>query len=215
MVDSNYTHLLVIADRSGSMDWDNLYKEMESALNLVFKEQSALPGKCLVDYVQFDTVHETVYEDRPVSEAKAVIQPRYGTALLDAVGKAASDLGRKLARLPEAHRPGLVQVLVVTDGGENSSVEWTGDKVRALIKQQEDEYNWDFVFLGASLDDVNAAHSYGFSGAKSMTYDTGNTESMAFAASSYVTRGRQATLAGASTKDNAFTTSERDAQKKK
>lgn len=206
LTDTNYTHLLAILDRSGSMA--GVKDDMESGLNELFKEQAKLDGKCLVDYVQFDDQYELVFQDTPVGDAKAVLQPRGLTALLDAVGKSVTQLGDKLAKLDEDKRPGLVQVIVVTDGYENASREWNAEKVRALIKQQTDEWNWDFVFLGANLDAVVVGTSFGFDAGKSMTYDTGNTGALYASASSYVTRSR---TVGAGS--NTFSDEDREAQK--
>lgn len=190
------------------MGMGSIKDDMETGLNQIFKDQAEVEGKCLVDYVQFDDTYELVFEDTPVADAKAVLQPRGMTALLDAVGKAVTQLGDKLAKLPEGKRPGLVQVVVVTDGYENASREWNADKVRELIKQQTDKWNWDFIFLGANLDAVAVGSSFGFAPDKSLTYDTGNTFAMASATSAYVTRSR--TVGAAS---NQFSAEERDDQK--
>lgn len=144
---------------------------MTDALNEFFNGQAAVEGKCLVDYVQFDTQYEVVYNDKPVAGAEAVIQPRGGTALLDAIGKGTTDLGNKLAALPEAHRPGKVLVVVVTDGYENSSREWQADTVKALITEQQDVWKWDYVFLGANIDAVAVGDLYGFKADKAMTFN--------------------------------------------
>lgn len=203
MTDSNYTHLLVVVDRSGSMA--SVAQDMIGGINEFFSEQSKLDGKCLVDYVQFDDEYELVFEDVAVSEAKAQLSPRGFTALLDAVGRAATYLGKKLADKTEGDRPGTVLVLVVTDGYENASHEWTAESVRALIKKQEDEYNWQFTFLGANMDAVAVGASFGFNSDHSLTYDTGNTQVAFAAASAHVTRSRLGDFTG-------YTQEERDAQ---
>jgi|SRR6478735_562290 len=197
MTDSNYSHILAIVDRSGSMSLGGVDKEMTNALNLYFAEQAKLDGKCLVDYVQFDTEYEQVYGDRPVSEAKAVIEPRGGTALVDAIGRGTVELGKKLKDLPEAHRPGKVQVVVVTDGGENSSREFTAEKVRNLVTKQTDKYDWDYVFLGANIDAVATGTAYGFAAGKSMTFDTQNTGQTVASLNAYTTAYRGAAGAAA------------------
>lgn len=205
MVDKNYTHILVIVDRSGSMH--SIRKDMIGGLDAFFKTQAEIEGKCLVDYVQFDSRYDKVFEDTLVADAKAVLEPRGSTALLDAIGKGVTQLGKKLDELPEAHRPGLVQVVVVTDGYENSSREWTAESVKSLIKQQEEDYSWDFVFLGANMDAVAVGQSFGFSGDKSLTYNIGNVGAASATLSGYTTRSRLSNPA-----DNAFTSAERDAQ---
>ena len=93
------------------------------------------------------------------------------TALLDAIGRFITEVGAGLAVMPEEERPGEVTVLVLTDGHENASAEWTVDAVRKLIAQQEAVYGWDFVFLGANMDAVEVGTDLGFAPGKSLTYD--------------------------------------------
>lgn len=168
MTDSNYTHLAVVLDRSGSMV--SIRRDMEGGLNELFKEQAKLPGKCLVDLAKFDSVYEVDFEDTPVADAKAVLVPRGSTALLDAIGKTVTSLGEKLAKLSEDDRPSKVIVVVVTDGMENSSLEWEPSAVKNLVTQQQDEWNWEFVFLGANMDAIAVAGNYGFARDSSITY---------------------------------------------
>ena len=204
MTDSNYTHLLVIVDRSGSMA--SIKNDMVGGLNAFFAEQAKDEGVTLVDYVQFDNDYEVVFTDRPVSEAKAQLAPRGSTALLDAIGKGATDLGRKLAKLTEARRPGNVIVVVVTDGYENASREWNADGVKALIKEQEEKWNWTFTFLGANMDAVAVGASFGFNADYSMTYDTANVGAMSASLASNVTRTKLGDRRG-------YTQDERESQK--
>ena len=204
MTDAKYTHLLVIVDRSGSMS--GIKNDMIGGLDQFFAEQAKDEGVTLVDYVQFDNEYEVVFTDTPVADAKAQLSPRGSTALLDAVGKGATDLGKKLANLPEARRPGNVIVVVVTDGYENASKEWKADGVRALIKEQEEKWNWTFTFLGANMDAVAVGATFGVSAGYSMTYDTGNTYAMASSLSSNVTRTKGGDRRG-------YTQEERESQK--
>jgi hypothetical protein len=44
---------------------------------------------------------------------------------------------------------------------ENASCEFTHDKVKKLIKQQEDQYSWEFIFIGANMDAAKEASSMG------------------------------------------------------
>jgi len=206
LTNSNYTHIATVVDRSGSMF--AIAEDMRGALDSYFFEQAKVPGKCLVDYVQFDNKPELVFEDKFITEAEAVLAPRGSTALLDAIGFTVTRLGEKLAKLSEDQRPSLVQVVVVTDGHENASRDWTASAIKDLIKEQEDKYSWDFVFLGANMDAVAVGESFGFNSGKSMTYDVHNTSAMAQSLAGYTTRSR---LVGQAS--NSFTSDERDAQK--
>lgn len=164
--------------------------DMVGGLDTLFAEQAKLDGVCLVDYVQFDTEYEVVFEDTLAADAKAVLVPRGGTALLDAVGKSVTQLGEKFAKLDEDDRPGTVVVVVVTDGYENSSTEWTAAQVKELIEKHTNDWNWTFTFLGANLDAVAEGSKFGFTKDTSLTYTQGN-ESLAFAtASNLVTNTR-------------------------
>lgn len=194
MTDSNYTHILAVVDRSGSMN--AVQGDMRGALDAFFKAQAEVEGKCLVDYVQFDHDYEVVYTDRKVSEAKAVLEPRGMTALLDAIGHSVVDLSTKLKALPEAHRPGKVVVVVITDGFENSSKEWTATTVKALIGQMESEFDWAFTFLGANMDAVSVGEGFGFNPNQSLTYNTSNMEETSSALHAHVTRTRSGLVSG-------------------
>lgn len=188
MTNENLTQLLVVVDRSGSMAGSA--SDMIGGLNTLFDEQAKLDGECNVDYVQFDTFYEEVFEDTPVAKARAVLVPRGGTALLDAIGKSVTKLGEKLAAKDDAERPGTVIVVIATDGYENSSREWSRDDVKDLIETQRNEWNWDFVFLGANMDAVAEAAQYGIPGTSSMTYDTHNTDIATASVGAYVTNTR-------------------------
>lgn len=189
MIDSNYTHILAVVDRSGSMY--GIQEDMRGALNEFFKSQDQADlGKCLVDYVQFDDSYDLVFEDKDVSEAEATLEPRGMTALLDAIGKSVTDLGKKLSRLDEDKRPGTVVVVVITDGMENSSRDWTRTTVSQLIKRQEEKYNWEFTFLGANMDAVSVGAAMGFKPGKSITYNTDKTGATSQVLAASVTRTR-------------------------
>ena len=105
-------------------------------------------GDCQVTLAQFDTVYEVLYSATDVAEVpEFVVQPRGMTALLDATGKFITEIGEQLSVLPEDERPGQVICLIMTDGMENSSKEWSLEAVRKLTKQQQDEWGWTFIFL--------------------------------------------------------------------
>jgi len=148
MTDPNYTHWTLVVDRSGSMQ--SLRSDAQGAINKMMAEQRAMLGRLTLTLIQFDTVIETVQNRVDIRTAGDYqLVPRGLTALLDAVGKAIVDTGETLAALPEDERPGHVFVMIVTDGQENSSQEYSLDQVQALIKEQEERWGWVFAFFGA------------------------------------------------------------------
>lgn len=170
MTDSTKTLIAALLDRSGSME--SIADDMRGGFDSFIGKQYGQAGTTLVTLAQFDDRYDVVYTDRPINQVPPLtLEPRGMTALLDAIGRFVTDVGSGLAALPEDQRPGDVTVVVMTDGHENASTEWTAEAVRALIAQQENGYGWDFVFLGANMDAVDVGTHLGFAPGKSLTYD--------------------------------------------
>lgn len=180
----NYTHITAVLDRSGSMF--STATDAAGGFNTFIAEQKKLEGELTVSIFQFDDKFETVCRlnvNPPVWDCVA----RGNTALHDAIGKAITLTGEDLASLKEEDRPDQVYVVIVTDGLENYSTDWTGDRVKDLIEHQRDRYNWQFVFLSAGEDAVTKGMSLGIAGASSLTY--ANTAAGNRGAYASVTRG--------------------------
>lgn len=168
MPDANKTLITVVLDRSGSME--TIRRDMEGALNTFVREQKEVPGKCKFTLVQFDTTIDTVYSriNLPLVERISLV-PRGGTALLDAMGVAFTSSRDYVSGLAKARRPLRNVVVVVTDGEENSSHEWTRPRIFDLVLNLREE-GWQFIFLGANQDAIAVGRSYGFAASSSMSY---------------------------------------------
>lgn len=146
MTKKDYTHLTLVVDRSGSMA--TIKEEAQKGISDLLREQFLLPGKLTLTLVDFDDVAETVVR----LSGKAIdynLEPRNTTALFDAVGQEIIATGKDLANMEEDERPEKVVFIVVTDGENNSSREYTLESVRDLIANQKENYQWAFQFLGA------------------------------------------------------------------
>lgn len=169
MTDTSYAHIVLIVDRSGSMK--TIAADMEGGIGQFIRDQAGGPGRATVTLRQFDTEHDEVYSFADAASAPHYsLVPRGGTALLDAVGAGIARTGEELAAMPEDQRPGLVLVLIVTDGEENSSREYTKAAVKAAIERQERDYGWKFSYLGANQDSFAEAGSIGIPAAAAMNY---------------------------------------------
>ncbi|WP_433661320.1 vWA domain-containing protein [Nocardia sp. CA-128927] len=169
MTNPDLTLIAVLLDRSGSMQ--SIKSDTEGGFNAFIEEQRKVPKTIEVTLARFDTEYECVYANRPLAQVPSLdLQPRGMTALYDAVGRLVTDIGAELAKRPENERPGTVIVVVLTDGHENSSKEWSHTAVKSLITQQQDVYNWNFLFLGANMDAVAIGAQMGFDPANSITY---------------------------------------------
>lgn len=173
---SRKTEIVIILDRSGSMN--TMVSDMEPNLKSFLKEQKAQDGVCKITLYKFDNVVEKVLENQDISLVDEIkIEPRGSTALYDAVGRAINEVGTRLDKTKKSERPDLVITLIITDGYENSSREFSGAKVKEMVKHQEEKYKWEFVFLGAGLPE-NVGEGYGFDTNKSMSYHPMNTKAI-------------------------------------
>jgi hypothetical protein len=195
MPDPNYTDVLLILDRSGSM----MPKRFDTigGRNSFVEQQAKNAGRCTFTEVQFADDYRITHEFMPIGDVRPLTGETYdangySTSLYDAVGRAVTEHGAKLAAMPEATRPGLVVVVVLTDGQENSSKEWNLERVRALIQQQTDVYKWSVQFLGEGLD--VAQQGVGMNVKSSNVGSYSSVRGALEAASHSTTRGREAVM---------------------
>jgi hypothetical protein len=194
-----YAHYIEVLDRSGSMaepsEPGSTVTKAQVATNGVNKfnaGQRELPGKATFTVYQFDSTSVDKLADFADSYTWDCV-PRMLTPLRDALGQAITEQGAALAAMPEDERPERVYVIVATDGLENSSKEYSAEALRALVKQQTEQYKWEFVYIGADLDAFAESASMGVAAASTLSTNTANKGAMAAsyaATQSAVTRSR-------------------------
>lgn len=169
---SNYTHIAMVLDRSGSMQ--SIASDTIGGVNQFWNSQKAVPGDCTATLVQFDDVIETVFDAQKIADVKPLDSktyvPRNSTALYDAVGQTIARTGDWLMKMPEAERPEKVIVAIVTDGMENASDSYSCARVFDMIKHQREVYKWEFVFIGANQDAFAAGAAIGIPSTHSINY---------------------------------------------
>lgn len=170
MTKPNSTELVLVVDRSGSMQ--SIAKAMSDGLNELVNKQRQLQSECKVTLVDFDDRVETVYTARALNEVtNYVLEPRGTTSLLDAVGLTMNATGKRLSDLAESDRPSQVLFVIITDGQENASHLFSRKQVFNMIKHQRETYKWEFIFLGANQDSIAEAESLGISANNAVTFD--------------------------------------------
>jgi len=205
---SDLTDITLVVDRSGSMS--NVREDAEGGVNEFINHQAKEPGEAYLTLVQFDTDYEFVYKGVPIQDAKPYhLVPRGMTALLDAVGRAMNETGERLSAMNESDRPGLVIFVVMTDGLENSSREFTKAQLKEMIERQQRDYNWHFTFLGANQDAFAEAGAIGIRQGGAATYAVGKEKAAYAATMNKVARMRSAARQG-ETVVNEFTDEERE-----
>lgn len=169
MTDATYTALLIVLDRSGSMS--HIRNDMVGGLENMLGDHAKGDGLLTVDIVTFDEQIERTHHFANPADIKIDLTPRGSTALYDALGWSIHTFGADLASLPDHARPSTVQVIVVTDGYENASVEFRAETVRELITRQIQEFDWEFVYLGANQDAVLTASELGIDAGNALDFD--------------------------------------------
>lgn len=163
------SEVIMIVDRSGSMA--NIKHDVEGGLKSFIKKQSKEPGDCRVSLYQFDDKYETVFENRDISDVESIkIEPRGWTALLDAIGRTITTVGQRLAETTESKRPEHVIVVVLSDGQENHSREYTRAKIKEMVTHQTDKYAWTFTFLGCNQDALLTGGDLGYLRSNSLSF---------------------------------------------
>lgn len=160
MTDKNYTHVVVLVDRSGSMDL--MKDDAQGSINTFMKEQAGGAGKITVSLYDFNNTSRKVFGPVDVREAPTYkLIPNGGTALRDAMSNAIDETGSFLRDLPAKKRPGKLVFVTITDGQELHSRYTSVTQLKEKVKHQTNTYNWEFLFLGANIDAFEAGSSYG------------------------------------------------------
>lgn len=179
------TLVAVLVDHSGSMS--TCREDMQGGLNTFIEEQRKLPGLLDLAVAHFDHRFEIV---RPMGRLESPFEysliPSGNTALRDAMGRFITDIGGQLRDKSEEERPAKVIMVIVTDGKDNASKEWDKGALSRLVQQQQDQWKWEFVFLGANIDAISEARSLGIPTGSSLTFTTNNSLGVYGMASSYV-----------------------------
>jgi len=217
MTNNNQTNITILLDRSGSMS--DIRDDTTGGFNSFLTDQKELPEGATLTLVQFDNEYEVNYTDIPLQMVKDLdtktYQPRGSTALLDALGRSIINLGNRLENIQEEERPEKVTFVVITDGYENASREFTKSKIAEMIKHQKEKYSWNFIFLGANMDAVREGTSYNMDGGKTLTFQaTGDGIRKSFGSlSTSVKKYRKVVGANLAASESDFTDEDREENK--
>ena len=149
--------IIMLIDRSGSMN--NKKEEVDGGFIGFVDEQKASNPKAKLTLTQFDTEIEELYKSAVLSKVEYKCHPRGMTALIDALGRTITDAHTRFKKRKKY--PNVILV-VITDGFENASREFTKKAVKTLLTQMKEEFNWDDLFIGAQFNNFSDAEDIGY-----------------------------------------------------
>ena len=165
------TQISVILDRTGSMS--SIRADTIGGFNSFLAEHKRLPTQVTLTLVQFDSMdpYEVVHAYAPIVAVPELTEktfvPRANTPLFDAIGRGIVDLDTRLRSMPVDQRPARIIFVIVTDGQENSSHEFTGAQVRSMVTERR-AAGWQIVFLSADEGAIASGESVGVGAEQSM-----------------------------------------------
>ncbi len=166
------TELVFILDKSGSMG--GLEKDTIGGFNSMLQKQRSEQGECRVTTVLFDNRYTLLHDRIDIQAISPMTEKEYcvggSTALLDAIGRTIGKISAVQENTAEDFRAEKVIFIIITDGEENSSREFTASEVKKRIRREKEAHGWEFLFLGANIDAVETAERFGISADRAVDY---------------------------------------------
>ncbi|NCU26690.1 VWA domain-containing protein [Candidatus Nomurabacteria bacterium] len=166
------TELVFILDKSGSMS--GLESDTIGGYNSMLAKQKEIEGECRITTVLFDNGYELLHDRFDIRAVSPITEKEYviggSTALLDAIGRTIHKIANVQRHTSEEYRAEKVMFVIITDGEENSSREYSAQKIKAQIEKKKTKHGWEFIFLGANIDAVQTARRFGINSDRAVDY---------------------------------------------
>lgn len=147
---NNEMDIVFLLDRSGSMH--GMEKDTIGGYNSYIASQK--DNNVYVTTILFDDKYELLNKSIPIKKVKELTKNEYyvrgSTALLDALGRAISDMDELKKKK--------VMFIITTDGYENASVKYTKEEIKKMINMHD---NYEFIYIGADIDSYAEGSSIG------------------------------------------------------
>ena len=152
--------LVFLIDRSGSMYGSE--KDTIGGFNSFIDREKDKDCNTKVTTILFDNKYEVLYKRKSIGEVDRLTSAEYyvggSTALFDAIGRTITTLDKEVGNN--------VLFVIMTDGMENSSVEFSKSQIKNMI----DSHNWEFLFIGADINSYAEAAKIGIRKSRTANY---------------------------------------------
>ncbi len=182
---SETTEIICVLDRSTSIRTSGLTDKTIEGFNSFLSEQKKAPGKAKLTLCLFDggkhygavegKTYEIIHERMDINDVpdlnRDTFIPKGMTAMYDAIG---ATIDSVYTKLKDTKNKSKVIFLIMTDGEENSSEEYTQKSVFELIEKRKKTDKWAFLFIGANIDTIKSGGNMGISRGNTMSYSNTN-----------------------------------------
>lgn len=170
---------LIILDASGSMYSirnEAVAGVVETIQTIRTAQKDNAEQEQLFSLVVFNGAHiSTVYDRMPITNVSDFdekdYQPTDNTPLYDAMGDSITNLRRYI------NDDDNVLMTIITDGYENSSMEWNHQRVNQLVEDLKKK-NWLFTYIGANQDALAVAKGMGIDHSMNFNSNVEGTKAM-------------------------------------
>lgn len=154
----------IILDKSGSMSdcIENTINGFNEQIHKIRATAAEFTDQEIrIGLTVFNSEVKNLYSEKIPAVANPLTPGEYipsgQTALLDAIGHTCNNIERSIQQSDRLDTT--VVAVIITDGHENSSREFTIGEIRQMIERLESSGKWTFSFIGATLDAVDTAAS--------------------------------------------------------
>ncbi len=160
----NYLKIIFVIDESGSMQGTE--SDVIGGFNNFIEQQKLQhQGKITVSLYKFNSYWSRILNDLPIEKIRPLTSGDYApgglTALYDTIGNAITDIENQAKYSKREHMASMVMMVIITDGQENASREYETRKVKQMIQKLEESEKWQFIYLGADLENFADADTLG------------------------------------------------------
>ena len=179
------TNIIFIIDESRSMM--STASDVRGGFNGYVKKLRGDGNEYSLTAIKFGSKVRPLFANLALNDVPLLTEANYmpldSTALYDAIGHGMATAKDQWGTVDQPYGKDRVVFIIMTDGFENASREYSKDMVVSEIKKREEAGNWTFVYLGADQDAWSIASHLGFAQGNVMSYaSSASAETFAVAA---------------------------------
>jgi len=172
----NKIDIVCMLDMSGSMS--SIIEKAREGFNKFLMEQKESGNKINFSLMFFDTSFYMPYNNVDINDVDELNEDTYyangGTSLYDSLGTCIDNYLDLLGSTKKSKRSDKTLFVILTDGEENSSRVYHRELIKNMVTEMREEFNTEFIYLGANQDSCFVAESMGMSSSNSFNYDATN-----------------------------------------